>query len=86
MVCFHVLDHPDAFYNVDETNFELKPSIKRVISRNSANHRSHINVHLFKWCKDRGIRIISFPPNCMHILQMCNTNFWTNQIRMEEGN
>ena len=36
------------------------------------NHPSQINVYLFKWCKDRGIHIILFPPNCTHILQMCS--------------
>ena len=29
----HVVDCPNTFYNVDEANFELNPSIKRVLSR-----------------------------------------------------
>ena len=42
----------------------------------SENHPSHINVHLFKWCKDQGILFISFPPYCTHILQMCDTSIF----------
>jgi len=177
----HVLNRPDAFYNIDETNFELNPTLKRVLAKKGAktvykvdsakakqnitvcycfgangsmlktqvilkeqfsrmeemayasgsvkgdflftqtesgwqnkssfeayiqridlelkdverpififmdNHPSHINFNLFKWCKDRGIHMISFPPNCTHILQMCDTSIfgpaklgWKKEIR-----
>lgn len=32
----HVLTRPDAFYNLDETNFELNPGIKRVYAKKGA--------------------------------------------------
>lgn len=165
----HVLARPDAFYNLDETNFELNPEVKRVFAKKGAktvykvdssrpkenitvcycfgangsmlksqvilkekfnrmeeiayasgsvngnflftqtesgwqtkrsfeayihridlelkdverpififmdNHASHINYNLFMWCKDRGIHMVSFPPNCTHILQMCDTSIF----------
>ena len=40
------------------------------------NHPNHINVHLFKWCKDRGIYNVTLPPNCTHVLQMTDTSIF----------
>ncbi|XP_070500748.1 uncharacterized protein [Chironomus tepperi] len=36
------------------------------------NHPSHINYHLFKWCREREVHILSLPPNCTHILQVAD--------------
>ena len=35
-------------------------------------HASHINYHLYEWCRAHGIIIVLFYPNCTHILQMCD--------------
>lgn len=38
------------------------------------NHPSHINMELFKYCADRNIHIITFPPNTTSILQMADVS------------
>lgn len=43
--------------------------IKRPIIITFDNHPSHLNVALFKWCKARGVELVTFPPNTTHILQ-----------------
>lgn len=40
------------------------------------NHSSHINMELFKYCQEREVHIITFPPNTTHILQMADVGMF----------
>ena len=39
----HAVDLPDAFYYVNETNFELNPSMRRILSSNGAKTVYKVN-------------------------------------------
>ena len=55
------------------------------------NHPSHINMELFKYCSERDVHIITFPPNTTSLLKMADVSVfgpsktaWRNELLLWE--
>lgn len=80
-----VLDHSESGWQTKETfsNY-LKHLIYTLESDEIAkpyiiyydNHSSHLNYELFRWCVDREVHVVTFPPNTTHILQACDVGIF----------
>ncbi|XP_022169437.1 uncharacterized protein LOC111033144 [Myzus persicae] len=55
----------------------VRPSVDNKVLILLDNHVSHLYLPVIDFCREAGILLLSFPPNCFHKLQPLNTSVFT---------